>query len=279
MQRILNALVQFRNPILYLLLLGLSLIFLNNKSSFHQSQLGKYSLYVSQNLYKVSHQISSYFQLKKINEKLLEENQALKELELKFKGIPLYPSALQVTRRFPFQVKTAHIIKNSFLNQQNFLIIDKGAEDGIKEEMAVITDRGIIGIVKSVSNHYASVISILNQDVKINVRLKNSSAFGSLSWKGTNPNDFQIDDVVINSSIVKEDTIITGGMSSFFPLGIPLGKISNYEANTKSGYYKINASLFEDPSQVYYVYEVYLLLHFSGEGDLHINLLFYFHSL
>ena len=62
--------------------------------------------------------------------------------------------------------------------------------------------------------------------------------------------------MVISSSIIKEDTIITGGMSSFFPLGIPLGKISNYEANTKSGYYKINASLFEDPSQVYYVYVI-----------------------
>ena len=193
MKRILNALVQFRNPILYLLLLGLSFFFLNNKSSFHQSQLEKYGLYVSQNLYRVSHQIGNYFQLKKINEKLLQENKALKELELKSKGIPLYPSALKVKRRFPFQVKTANIIKNSFLNQQNFLIIDKGAEDGIKEEMAVITDRGIIGIVKSVSNHYASVISILNQDLKINVRLKNSAAFGTLSWKGKNPIDFQVE--------------------------------------------------------------------------------------
>ena len=256
MQRILNALVQFRNPILYLLLLGLSLIFLNNKSSFHKSQLGKYSLYVSQNLYKVSHQISSYFQLKKINEKLLEENQALKELELKFKGIPLYPSALQVTRRFPFQVKTAHIIKNSFLNQQNFLIIDKGAKDGINEEMAVITDRGIIGIVKSVSDHYASVISILNQDLKINVRLKKSAAFGTLSWEGKNPIAFQVEDVVMNAKLEKGDTVITGGMSSYFPLGIPLGKISEFKRDVQSGYYSIKTELFEDPSQIYYVYVI-----------------------
>ena len=57
----------------------LSFFFLNNKSSFHQSQLEKYGLYVSQNLYRVSHQIGNYFQLKKINEKLLQENKALKE--------------------------------------------------------------------------------------------------------------------------------------------------------------------------------------------------------
>jgi rod shape-determining protein MreC len=256
MQRILNALVQFRNPILYLVLLGFSLLFLNSRSSFHQSQLEKYGLYVSQSLYGVSHRIGSYFQLKKINEKLLQENQTLKELELKSKGIPLYQNALKVNRRFPFQVKAAHVIKNSFLNQQNFLIIDKGSENGIKEEMAVITDRGIIGIVKSVSDHYASVISILNQDLKINVRLKNSAAFGTLSWKGKNPIDFQVEDIVMNAVLEKGDTLITGGMSSYFPMGIPLGKISEFERDVQSGYYTISTELFEDPSQVYYVYVI-----------------------
>jgi rod shape-determining protein MreC len=256
MQRIFNALVQFRNPILYFVLLGTSLLFLNNRSNFHQSQLHNYSLYFSQSLYGVSHRISNYFQLKKINDQLLQENRALKELELKSNGIALYPTALKTKRRFPFQVKAAHVIKNSFLNQQNYLIIDKGAKDGIEEEMAVITDRGIIGIVKTVSEHYASVISILNQDLKINVRLKKNPAFGTLSWKGKNPIDFQVEDIVMNAGLEKGDTLITGGMSSYFPLGIPLGKITDFERNIQSGYYTISTELFEDPSQVYYVYVI-----------------------
>ena len=43
-------------------------------------------------------------------------------------------------------------------------------------------------------------------------------------------------------------------MSSYFPLGIPIGRITSYKRDTRSGYYKINTSLFEDPSQVYNVY-------------------------
>ncbi len=256
MQRIIGALVQFRNSILYFLLLGLSIIFLNSRSSFHQNYLEKYTLYFSKNFYKVSYVIKNYFNLKKINDKLLQENKILKDLQLKSNGLTLYPSSIKTKRRFPFKVRAANVIKNSFLNQRNILIIDKGYEDGIVSEMGVISDQGIIGIVKSVSKHYSNVISILNQDLKINVRLKNSSAFGALSWKGTNPNDFQIDDVVMNSSLLDGDTIITGGMSSYFPLGINLGRITNYEPDIKSGYYKINASLFEDPSQVYYVYVI-----------------------
>ena len=61
----------------------------------------------------------------------------------------------------------ANVIKNSYLNQRNYLIIDKGHEDGITSEMGVISDQGIIGVVKSVSKNYSSVISILNQDLKI----------------------------------------------------------------------------------------------------------------
>ena len=64
MQRILEALVRFRNPILYLILLGLSIIFLNGRSSFHQNHLEKYSLYFSQSIYSFSHRIENYFNLK-----------------------------------------------------------------------------------------------------------------------------------------------------------------------------------------------------------------------
>ncbi len=256
MQRILNALVRFRNPVLYFFLLGISLLFLNGNSNFHKSQLEKYSLYFSESIYNVSNKIENYFNLKKINQKLLKENEVLKDLQLKSNRIPLYPNDLKIKRRFPFKVKAANVIKNSFLNQRNYIIIDKGYADGISKEMAVISDQGIIGIVKSVSKHYSSVISILNQDLKINIRLKNSSAFGTLSWKGINPNDFQVDDVVINSLILEGDTIVTGGMSSYFPLGIPLGKISSFESDNKSGYYKIEVMLFKDPSQVYYVYVI-----------------------
>lgn len=254
MQRILNALVQFRNPLLYFVLLGVSLLFLNGNSSYHRNYMEEYGLYFSQGLSKISYRVRNYFQLRKVNEELLQENELLKKLKLQSNRIPLYPIDLKAKRRFPFKVSAANVIKNSFLNQRNYLIIDKGSADGIKAEMAVISDQGIVGIVKSVSQHYASVISILNQDLKINVRLKNSKAFGTLSWKGTNPFDFKIEDVIANATVIEADTLITGGMSSYFPLGIPLGKITKLESDTQSGYYNISASLFEDPSQVYYVY-------------------------
>ena len=254
MQRIINALIHYRNAIIYLILLIISLFYLNRNSNFHRSKLEKYGLYFSQSIYNLSYSISKYFNLKKINSDLFEENRKLKEFELKSKSVFLYPKNYFKERRYPFELKKGNVIKNSFLNQRNFIIVDKGKSNGIKPEMGVISDKGIIGIVKSVSENYSSIISILNQDLKINIRLKNSNAIGTLSWKGINPKEFQIEDIVRNTNIEIGDTVITGGMSSYFPFGIPIAKITDFEDNSKIGYYSIKTELFEDPSLIYHVY-------------------------
>ncbi|HJN78422.1 MAG TPA: rod shape-determining protein MreC, partial [Flavobacteriaceae bacterium] len=50
------------------------------------------------------------------------------------------------------------------------------------------------------------------------------------------------------------DTIITGGMSFYFPKGIPIGIISNYETNETEGYFDIEVSLFNNFSSIDNVY-------------------------
>jgi len=256
MQRIFNALVQFRNPILYIFLLGFSLLFLSSRSSFHQNTLEKVGFYFSSGLYSFTNSFDEYFHLREKNTQLLEENTKLKSLALKANTPFLYDPYLGNSKRFPFTVINANVIKNSLLNQRNYVIIDKGSEDGLEPEMGVITASGILGMVKSVSKKYASVISILHKDLKINVRFKNSSAFGSLVWKGKNPKEFSVEDIVLSSQIQKGDTIVTGGMSSYFPQEIPLGIITQIKSDTNSGFYVMNAELFENPSQVYSVYVI-----------------------
>ncbi|MDA0985402.1 MAG: rod shape-determining protein MreC, partial [Bacteroidetes bacterium] len=157
-------------------------------------------------------------------------------------------------QRFPFKIKKATVLKNSFQNQRNFILINQGSSHGIRPEMGVISNNGIVGIVHSVSKNYANVISILHQDLKINVRTTKSPAFGSLVWKGGSPLEFKIEDIVTNANLHVGDTIITGGMSFYFPLGIPIGQITHLEKNEENGYFSIDAQLFNDPSQVYYVY-------------------------
>ena len=57
--------------------------------------------------------------------------------------------------------------------------------------MGVISSKGIVGIIKSVTENYASIISILNTDLKVNAILKNSFTIGSITWDGLNSKNFK----------------------------------------------------------------------------------------
>ena len=111
--------------------------------------------------------------LNEINKKLLAENIKLKALELMHftKQLP----ENKVIDTFDFQVFGARIIKNSFNNARNYLMIDKGYQDGIEVEMGVISSDGVLGIINQVTANFSSVISILNRDLKINAGFKITS--------------------------------------------------------------------------------------------------------
>ena len=97
--------------------------------------------------------------------------------------------------------------------------------------MAVINSKGIVGITEFVSIKYSRVQSILNKNSKINAKLKNSNHFGSLTWNGFSYNTVQLLDIPRQAVIKTGDTIITGGNSTIFPAGIPIGKVINIGNN------------------------------------------------
>ena len=255
MQRIISALVRYKNLILYLTLMSLSLFFLGNRSYYHQTQLNKLSLFVSGIFHQSGSAISNYFFLKQKVDRLFEENNRLKKSELmRYEDKILSGKASQVD--FPFEVKKARVIKNSYHLARNYLVINKGSSDGISPDMGVINSNGIVGIVNQVTTNYASVISILNNELRINARFKNKTSYGTLRWTGVSPVEMFLDDVVSMYPVAVGDTIVSGGMSAYYPLGIPIGEVIDVKTPLSQGYHEIKVLLFNDPTQLDYVYVI-----------------------
>ena len=120
--------------------------------------------------------------------------------------------------------------------------------------MAVINSLGIIGITENTSENYTRVQSILNKNSKINARLKgNSTYFGTLKWNSEDYNTVQLHDIPRQAPLKIGDTIETGGKSTIFPEGIPIGTVSKInKRNTANS--KIDVSLFNDMSNLRNVY-------------------------
>ena len=256
MQRIINALARNKNTVVFIFLLIISIAFLNSRSYFHQTKIAKLSLMISGSLNDFGSSIIRYTNLNKENKLLIQENLILKSDIIKnnHENKEIIKSKKEIY--FPFTLISAKIVKNNYNKKENFVIINKGEKDGLKNEMGVISSNGIVGIINKVSKNYSSIISIINSNIKINAKIKNTNYFGSIGWSEKKINIMTLEDIVSTAKISIGDTIISGGMSSYFPSNLEIGKIVTLKKEKNEGYYSIEVELFNSPSQWEYVYVI-----------------------
>ncbi|TRO67069.1 rod shape-determining protein MreC [Christiangramia sabulilitoris] len=255
MQQIFNFLIRNKNSILFLILFAVSVFLTIQNHSFHKSRFVSSANFVTGGVYTWSNNIKTYLHLDEYNERLLEENNKLRNIISNIKDSISVEKQLDSTSfEGDYLFRTARVINNNFSNQDNYLTLNRGKASGIEQEFGVITSQGIVGIVDRVNENYSRVISILNSRSRINAQLNNTYHFGSLVWNGKDPNIVQLIDVPRQAPVKKGDTIITGGRSLIFPKGLPIGSIEDFTLDQTQSYYTINIKLFNDMTNIGYVY-------------------------
>lgn len=142
-----------------------------------------------------------------------------------------------------YQKIGAHVIGNNGSNWFSTFTIDKGSEDGIKEDMNVMAGMGLVGIVTKVSPHSAEVRSIIDDQSNVSAMVLSTSdtcivrgdlklmADGRLRFEQLENND---------NEIKEGEQIITSHISSKYVQGILIGYISEISVDennlTRSGY-------------------------------------------
>lgn len=252
MQKIINFLIRNKIFLLYLFLLFISFIFTFQSHSYHQSKFLNSSNYITGSIYTFSDNITSYFGLREENNRLIEENKRLRDRL--FNNVLLSPSRIDSTS-FNYEIIRGRAINNSYADQRNYITINKGENDSIAQDMGVITDKGILGIVENTSNNFSTVQSILSDKSTINAKIKNSNHFGSLVWENTTDyNVVQLIDIPRLVPLTIGDTIVTGAMSSIFPENIPIGTIKSFDLDNSKSFYFINVELFNDMTNIGTIY-------------------------
>jgi rod shape-determining protein MreC len=254
MQQILNFFVKNSYRLLFLLLLGISLVLTIKTHSYHRSEYINSANAISGGIYQNINNLNEYLHLREMNNQLAEENARLKQVLYNKKDTLLDLKKISFDNQENFIVHKSKIIKNNFNTRENYLTVNSGSKDSIATDMGVINDKGIVGIIEKTSNNYATVLSVLNTKSRINAKIKNSNHFGSLVWDGKNVGYVQLIDVPRLAALRKGDSIVTGSESEIFPENIPIGKIESVFIDTKTNYYTINIRLFNDMTSLGYVY-------------------------
>jgi len=241
---------------LFALLFFISFILTINSHTYHKSKVVTSANFLSGGIYSIKSSITDYFDLHWQNKTLTEENTRLRTL-LFNSGIMNSETALDSSLLdLNYTFVPARVINNSYSKTKNNLTLDRGSNDSLKIDMGVISPQGVIGIVVSVSENYASVQSILNSNSQVVAKFKKSNHFGTLIWDGKQPNIVQLIEIPRLASVALGDTIVTDGKSTIFPPGILIGKIKNFDRKEGDDYYDINVELFTDMTSVKHVYLV-----------------------
>ncbi len=250
MRKIVDFFIKNTDSLTFTFLLLFSLIQIIDKNYFHNSKFNFFTNSFVNTIKENKLELIEYFELKKTNQSLINENSFLRN-----------NTNLYLKDSFNFSQKNylytpAKIISNSIKFSKNFITINKGTDHNIKVDDGVISNNGIIGVVNNTSPKFSTLISILNTDLNINTKVKNTNHFGSLNWDADSYEFINLYDIPKNANIKIGDTIISGGMSSIFPENVPIGFIKSYNLPSGNNYYDIKVKLFEDIASLKNIYVV-----------------------
>jgi rod shape-determining protein MreC len=199
-------------------------------------------------LNSISQDVREYFLLKNINTTLAEENADLKSQLEKYNQTKnvidnrLIKDSAMITQ---YDFISAKVVNNSVDRMTNYLTINRGADDGIRAGMAVISPLGVVGKIKAVSNHFSVVTSVLHRDYRVSVLIKRTGDFGTALWNGRDPDYIDLNFVPRHVHPAVGDTIVTSGYNAIFPQGIMVGTIAEVEEN-ETLFYDLKVKLSQD---------------------------------
>lgn len=157
----------------------------------------------------------------KQNKPVQEENQELRTL-LKLKSTSKY-------RLLPAQLLARDV--NGWWQMAQ---IDKGAEDGVKADLPVISPEGLVGQIVNVSLVTSDILFLTSPKVKIAARLARSDIFGivrgqGVSWQGDAK--CRLDFIMKNAEINRADEVISSGLGGVYPAGLVIGYVENAQVD------------------------------------------------
>ena len=216
--------------------------------------------------YEMVAEVTGYFGLKGVNERLAAENAALRS-QLENSGqweesVADSTKILSTNSKSPFKgdlegpriiYREGKVVQMTMNGMRNYLTINRGEEDGVYEGMGVRNEEGAVGIVATVGKHYAVVLPLINIETHLSCRFLKNDYIGTLQWDGRDTRFAELADVATHLEVNVGDTIVTSGLSTSFPVGVPVGVVEECRLEEGASYYTVRVRLATDFRRLRYI--------------------------
>ncbi len=134
-----------------------------------------------------------------------------------------------------FETTAAAVIGSGADPEFRTITIDKGTEDGLRADMAVISPAGIVGRILMPTSRAAKVQLIIDRDAAAGVMVERSRVLGGVTGIGSSTDLgfkaglIQLDYVPGSADVKAGDRVVTSGIDGLYPKGLPVGEIQSAE--------------------------------------------------
>ena len=228
--------------LLFLLIEAVALNFYANSSHYTEAKILSRANTVAGWMQNTVFNVKHYFTLRSENEMLAQRVAELEntltryrereeQIETDTMSMWQMDSTLMVglaERRYT----TARVVGNTIHHDRNYLTLNRGHQDGVVAEMAVVTPDGcMVGYVMECSDNYSVVMSILNTGFHTSGKIRGDEHFGSISWNGHSPHRVQMTELTKYSEFEIGDEVVASGLSHYFPEGVRIGYVESRVEN------------------------------------------------
>jgi len=228
MRRLVDILLLFKEYFLLLLYILVSLLLLAVSDTPQMRAIRSLTVSAIGSAEDALGFIPNYFQLRSENRILREQNLTLSEellrlREAKQENIRLR-QLIGLKERSPFTYVSATVVGKTLNLLQNTVTIDVGQSDGIKPNMPIVTDEGLVGRVISTSPRYSIGQVLWNKDFRASAKIERDRVDGILQWEGGD--HLSLKNVAKTLDVQAGDVVITSEYSALYPAGIKIGVVS-----------------------------------------------------
>jgi len=178
--------------------------------------------------------------LRVANKELSATNQTLRGLEAENNRLR---NALGYRERARFKLLPARITVRKSSTWYSTVIIDRGSADGLRPDMSVLTEKGLVGKTQVVSESDSTVLLITDENCKVAARVEGSSEQGIVRGEravgvGVPPIGLQY--LSKQANLGPGQKVYTSGIGGVFPEGVFIGKVRKFEVRELDGYSAID---------------------------------------
>lgn len=251
MNNLLKFIGKYSNFLVFLGLEVVAFLLIGNFNDYPHSKFLSTSNAIAGWQYEKVTNIKNFFSLRSINEALVAENAQLRS-RLEAERMKGGEAERLIGGEGPLYTP-AKVVAMTLYEERNYLTLNRGEVDSVREGQGVCNAQGAVGIVCAVNTHYSIVLPLIHTESKISCRFVKNDYLGTLTWDGTNPDYAYLEDVAAHIDVQAGDTIITSGLTTSFPEGIAVGVVDKAELKTGNSYYTIRVHLATDFRKIKYV--------------------------